>query len=123
VQVSHAYATSGLLSPLGGARSSFRLGSTIPVKLRVTDCDGASVSNLSPQVHLGWANGPEVIVASSSAADTGATMRFTGGTGGQFIYDLSTKRSGQAGLTPGTYHLWVTAPGLPAIDTTIELQR
>jgi hypothetical protein len=125
VQVSHLYATTGLQPPLGGGRNAYRLGSTIPVKIRVTDCDGVNLGNLSPQVHLGWLNGAEAGVSSSSAADSGATMRFAGGTGGQYQYDLSTKRSQLNGqdLAPGTYHLWVTAPGLPAIDATIELMR
>lgn len=41
------------------------------------------------------------------------------------LYDLSTKRSQLAGqdLPAGTYHLWVTAPGLPVIDATIELTK
>jgi hypothetical protein len=124
--VSHLYQSSGLLAPLGGARYTFRLGSTIPVKVRVTDCDGGPVGSLSPQVHLGLVNGPESTrVLSSSAADTGATMRFSGGAGAQYLYDLSTKRTQLGGqdLAPGLYHLWVTGGGLPPIDATVELQR
>ena len=50
--------------------------------------------------------------AASSTGDTG--MRYSGG---QYIFNLSTKRSQFAGgqdLTAGTYHLWVTGP----IDTS-----
>ena len=44
--------------------------------------------------------------ASASHGDTG--MRYTGG---QYLFNLSTKRSQFAGgqdLAAGTYHLWVT---------------
>ena len=125
VPVLHQYMSLGLLPPLGGGRNAVRLGSTIPVKVRVMDCTGASVGNLTPRVHLALVGGADADVASSSAADTGVTTRFSGGVGGQYLYDLSTKRSQLNGhdLPPGTYRLWVTAPGLPPMDTTIELQR
>jgi len=125
VPVMHLFMSSGLLPPLGEGGNTVRLGSTIPVKVRVMDCTGASVGNLSPRVHLALVGGADADVASSSAADTGVTMRFSGGVGGQYLFDLSTKRSQLGGhdLPPGTYRLWVTALGLPAMDTTIELQR
>jgi hypothetical protein len=89
----------------------------------VTDCAGAPVGDLPLTVHLGWLNGAEGVPASSSAVDSGAAMRFSRGDG-QYLYDLSTKKSlvdGQA-LTPGTYHVWITGPGLPVIDAVIELR-
>ena len=51
--------------------------------------------------------------------DTG--MRYTGG---QYLFNLSTKRSQFAGgqdLTAGTYHLWVTGP-IAATDAVIDLR-
>jgi hypothetical protein len=110
-----------LLPPLGTGRTSFKLGSTIPLKLQVTDCTGAPVESLPLTVHLGWLNGPEGVAASSSAADVGATMRYMES---QYLYDLSTKRSTLNGkaLTPGTYHVWVTGPGLLNVEATIELR-
>ena len=51
-------------------------------------------------------------------------MRFSDGTGGQYQYDLSTKRSQLGGhdLPAGTYQLWVTGAGLPQVDATIDLR-
>jgi Thrombospondin type 3 repeat len=122
VQVSHTMQTSGLLPPLGG-RASFRLGSTIPVKLQALDCTGASIGNLPLHVHLGLVGGAEATVASSSAANAGDLMRFSGGTSGQYVYDLSTKLTQLGGhaLAPGTYRVWVTGPGV-SLDGTIELR-
>jgi hypothetical protein len=123
LDVSYDYATTGLLPPLGSGRTSFKVGSTIPLKLRVTDCDGAAVAGLPLTVHLGWLDGAEGTAASSSAIDAGTTMRFSSGDG-QYLYDLSTKRSGIQGhaLAAGTYHVWITGPGLPAVDATVELR-
>ena len=110
-QVSHEFATSGLLQPINaGGRTTFKLGSTIPVKVRATDCTGAPVAGLDLHVHLSM--GGSDAQAAASNGDTG--MRYTDG---QYIFNLSTKRSQFAGgqdLTAGTYHLWVTGP----IDTT-----
>ena len=56
--------------------------------------------------------------------DIGDVMRSSDGTGGQYQYDLSTKRSQLGGhdLPAGTYHLWVTGAGLPQVDATIDLR-
>ena len=93
-----------------GGRTTFKLGSTIPVKVRATDCTGAPVAGLDLHVHLSM--GGSDAQAAASNGDTG--MRYSDG---QYIFNLSTKRSQFAGgqdLTAGTYHLWVTGP----IDTT-----
>ena len=95
-------------TPAVARRSSS--GSTIPVKVRATDCTGAPVAGLDLHVHLSM--GGSDAQAAASNGDTG--MRYTDG---QYIFNLSTKRSQFAGgqdLTAGTYHLWVTGP----IDTT-----
>jgi hypothetical protein len=46
------YTASGFLHPinLSGQRSGFKIGSTIPVKLRITDCAGAPVSTPGTKV-------------------------------------------------------------------------
>ena len=92
-QVSHLFDDSGLLAPLGNGRSSFKLGSTIPVKLRVSDCTGATVPGLAPKIHLAL-NGQEAGQLSSSGANgADATLRYLGGSDGQYLFNLSTKRA------------------------------
>jgi Thrombospondin type 3 repeat len=129
--VQHLYVTSGILQPINltGQRSSFKIGSTIPVKLRVTDCLGTPVGTLSPQVHLTKVDSGPVAVnelVSTSAADTGTTMRFTGAPDSQYIFNLSTKRSqfnaGQD-LTAGTYHLWITDPSFGQVDAYFDAKK
>lgn len=122
---SFVYNSSGLLQPINiaGQRSSFKLGSTVPVKTSVTDCNGVSVSGLTITVHLLRVDGTaEAVneVTSSSAADTGATMRYSSG---QYIFNLSTKLSqfnaGQD-LTAGTYLIWLTTT--PSVTPLIQAQ-
>ena len=117
-QVSHLYATSGLLQPINaGGRTSFKLGSTIPVKLRLSDCTGAPVDGVDLHVHL--AMGGSAVAETATNGDTG--MRYTGG---QYLFNLSTKRSQFAGgqdLTAGTYHLWVTGP-IAETDAVVDLR-
>ena len=50
-------------------------------------------------------------------------MQFSGGPGGQYQYNLSTKLTQLGGhaLAPGTYHLWVTGARV-SIDGTIDLR-
>ena len=128
--VGFLFNTSGILQPINlvGTRSSFKIGSTIPVKLRVTDCGGASVGSLTLTVHLARTDPTaETVneVISSSAADTGTTMRFDG-SATQYIFNLSTKRSqfnaGQD-LTTGTYHLWITGTGIPLVDAYFDARK
>ncbi len=111
------YLTSGILEPINADNSSsFNLGRTIPVKIRISDCNGgAGVNTLSPQISLALVDlggGPVNELISSSAADEGTTMRSAGN--GQYIFNLSTKRSQfNAGedLRPGVYQLTISSPG------------
>jgi hypothetical protein len=121
IDVRHLFVSSGLLAPLGNGRSTFKLGSTIPVKLRVTDCNGATVSGLAPSVHLALGGSEAELSAPNGSGAT--TMRFLGGDG-QYLLNLSTKHSqfGDADLAPGTYHLWVDAPELGSSDTWFDLR-
>jgi hypothetical protein len=117
--ISHLYSTTGgfPLPPINvDGTSNFKLGSTIPVKLRVADCNGTSVAGLSPRVSLvkttsstsGTVNED---VTTVSVPDDGNLMRFDS-TAGQYIYNLSTKRSafapGGGELTLGHYKLTVS---------------
>jgi len=84
-----------LLSPVNADNSSiFKLGSTIPLKVNITDCSGTGVTGLSPDIRM--------IKTSSSAPLTGIdegistqpndanwVMRDSGN--GQYIYNLASK--------------------------------
>ena len=109
----YPYVTGGILAPTNADNSSvFELGRTVPLKIRVTDCvTQAAVDDAAPEVTLsslgddGILN-PINVVISSSAADQGTTMRPAGN--GQYIFNLSTKRSQfspNSDLTPGRYQV------------------
>lgn len=109
--------TTGILPPINAdGSSSYQLGRTLPVKIRFTDCvTGEGVNTLTPALALalvGLGDTPVNEIVSSSAADVGTTMRSAGD--GQYIFNLSTKRSqfnsGQD-LTPGEYQLTISSPG------------
>jgi hypothetical protein len=114
--VSLLYNVSGILPPFNAnGTSNFKLGSTTPVKIKVLDCDGVSVSDLSPDVSLKKydpnPDGDVNEVVSSSAADTGNQMRYDP-SGQQYIFNLSTKLSGfgiGSPLTPSPGSYEVTA--------------
>jgi Thrombospondin type 3 repeat len=127
---SNLYVSSGFLQPinLAGQRSSFKIGSTIPAKVKITDCTGAVVPGLVLTVHLQKTDSSpeavnEAVVASNP--DPGITMRMSGD---QYIFNLSTKLSqfnGGADLTQGTYRIWVTtSPSVtPIIEAFIDTKK
>lgn len=106
---------SGIMQPinLGAQRSSFKIGSTIPVKITVTDCSGAVVSTLSPTVHLTKLDptpeNPLNETVFDAPATNGLAMRWDVD---KYIYNLSTKNNQQTGgaLTTGTYKVTVDDP-------------
>lgn len=95
-----------------GTRSVFKLGSTIPVKITVTDCDGQAVSTLAPAVSLvKLDSNPDGTITETAVTATptnGTTMRWSDT---QYIYNLSSKNSQFASLsgalTAGTYKVTV----------------
>ena len=115
--VSLLYNVTGVLQPVNDTQahqdpSIFKYGSTIPVKIRVTDCLGTSVSGLSPTISVSKVNpnpppvGTDEATQSTSAADTGNTMRYDA-SAGQYIYNLATRP-----LSDGTatYTIKITGP-------------
>ncbi|MGQ0702060.1 MAG: hypothetical protein ACT4PM_02880 [Gemmatimonadales bacterium] len=107
--------------------SVFELNSTIPVKIRVRDCEGARANDLAPVLAMAQIdeNGKVVadvqVIRSSSEVDQGATLRNEGS--GQYLYNLSTKLSGfvaEGDLTPGRYRLTISGGGDFA-DVVVEL--
>lgn len=125
-----AYNTpSAVMAPINasGTRSSFKIGSTVPVKITVTGCDGAPVSTLTPTVNLQRTDGtadfavnePEV----TEVATNGKQMRWSDDT---YIYNLSTKLSQFTGaqLDPGTYGLSVSDPTFATpVRATFDLRK
>lgn len=117
---------SAILQPINttGARSDFKIGSTIPVKIRVTGCDGANVSGLTPTVSLAKISTPDpdgnVAEESVSApATNGLAMRWSS-TDLQYIYNLSTKAAqtnNGAALSAGSYRVRVSDPSFFSTPT------
>jgi hypothetical protein len=109
--VSLEYATGAILPPFNPDGSSiFKYGSTIPVKVQVTDCNATPVGGLSPSVVVRLIDSStppneinETSVSSTSAADTGTQMRWDP-TSQQYIYNLASKS-----LSDGTarYRIYV----------------
>jgi hypothetical protein len=96
------YSWSGVLQPINADGSSiFKLGSTLPVKFRLTGgCSGNStlvahiyVAKISNNVV-----GTEMEAASTSAADSGNTFRYVGSD--QYLFNLATKP-----LSTGTWQI------------------
>ncbi|MFC7500754.1 PxKF domain-containing protein [Nocardioides sp. GCM10030258] len=117
---------SAILQPINtvGARSDFKIGSTIPVKIRVTGCDGANVSGLTPTVSLAKISTPDpdgsvTEAAVTAPATNGLAMRWSS-TDLQYIYNLSTKAaqtSGGAALPAGSYRVRVSDPSFYSTPT------
>lgn len=94
--VSHLYSMSGILAPFNPDGSSvWKYGSTLPVKVKITDCNNTPVSGLVPKVgtSLFSSTDPNLAIdetASTSAADTTGIMRYDP-TAGQYIYNFGSK--------------------------------
>ena len=127
-----AYNTpSQILAPINvnGTRSSFKIGSTIPVKITVTGCDNGPVSSLTPQVNLVKGDStPDFPVNEdvyAGSATNGKLMRWDA-TSQQYIYNLSTKLSQFTGgaLVTGTYTVAVNDPSFAEpVKATFDLRK
>ena len=99
------YSWSGVLQPINSdCGSVFKLGSTIPVKFRLTGaCDGNP--NVVAKIYLAKITnsiiGSDVEASSTSAADSGNTFRYDPANG-QYIFNLATKP-----LSAGTWQIRV----------------
>ena len=112
---SFLYDVTGVLQPVNDTQahndpSIFKYGSTIPVKIRVTDCAGVVVTGLAPQLAVQKIAGSTPVtgfdetISSTSGADSGTTMRYADGL---YIYNLATKSLADS---TGTYEIRVTGP-------------
>jgi hypothetical protein len=135
---SNLYGNGGILQPINatGTRSSFKIGSTIPVKVKVFDCNGVAVSGLTILVHLVKLDNsadPANETIPDSVPDAGTQMRFTGTPDNQYIYNLSTKRSqlcsslapctSGGDLTAGTYLITLTNAYITNVTASIDLKN
>ena len=107
-----ALTMSAILPPFNSNGSSiWKYRSTVPVKVRITDCTGAPVPGLSPQVgtQLWSSSNPSGGIdepTSTSAADTGATMRYDA-SAGQYVYNWASSSVSDGSAT---YLMYVREP-------------
>lgn len=114
--VSFTYNMSGILAPFNGDGSSvWKYGSTIPVKVKVTDCNAQPVPGLT--LKIGTQQNSSVdpsgsvteATASTSAADTTGQLRYDA-TAGQYIYNFPSKS-----LADGSATYWMFVRGTDVI--------
>jgi hypothetical protein len=98
VTVQYVFEGGGILQPInpGPPSSIFRYGSTIPVKVKVRDCNGSYPGTLVLKVTFQKLSGstPDGAVSepySTSEADVGNQMRFTGSPDNQYIFNMASK--------------------------------
>jgi hypothetical protein len=123
------YNTSGILQPVNDTRngqpvSMFKYKSTIPVKIRVTDCDGSVVSSLTPIVSFKKLSGDPPTEGADEAASTvpptdGVTMRWDSA-GQQYIYNLATKQLGTD--SSATYRITVAIQAGQTVSADIGIK-
>jgi hypothetical protein len=122
---------SGILQPINAdGTSNFKLGSTIPVKIKVLDCSGNLIETLGPKVSLKFisaANGSVNETIVESVPDAGDNMRFDAGAM-QYIYNLSTKRStlvnpAGAPLALGRYTVTVSDPSFGSRSQSFDILK
>lgn len=100
---------SAVMAPINtsGTRSSFKIGSTIPVKITVMGCDGNQVTTLSPAVHLEQNDTTaDVALNETSITEVATNGKSMGWSTDKYIYNLSSKASqfhNGTALTTGTY--------------------
>jgi len=105
---------SALASPIkADGTSNFKVNSSIPLKLTVTACGGALVTDLTPTVSLAKTDSvPDGTDTTAGTADTATNGKLMWWNGETYIYVLSTKNSQfintGASLTTGTYRVTVS---------------
>jgi hypothetical protein len=128
-QLTVNYNTTGILQPVNDTRngqpmSVFKYKSTIPVKIKITDCNGSIVSTLSPTVSIARLSGDPPSAGADEAASTvpptsGTVMRFTGDPDNQYMYNLATK---QLNDPSATYRITVTIQPGQTVTADIGLK-
>jgi hypothetical protein len=103
------FSWTGVLQPINGDGTSiFKLGSTVPVKFKLTSpC--VPTGTFTAKIFLAKITnsilGSEVEATSTAAADTGNTFRYDA-SGDQYIYNLATKAFTNGSTTPMSAGTW-----------------
>jgi len=122
--VDELYAMSSIQPPVNADGSSvFKYGSTVPVKVRITDCAGTPVPGLAPRIGTEKVSGlsPTEAVnetASTSAADTTGVMRYDA-SAGQYIYNWASKEVADGNAT---YYFYVRGKNVAGVFVTSPQQ-
>ena len=115
------YSWTDLLQPINADGSSvFKLGSTVPVRFRLTGAS-AAVTNLQASIYLAKVSngvvGTEVEATATNSADGGNVFRYDA-TEGQYIFNLGTKP-----LSQGTWQVRVDLLDGASHVTLISLRK
>ena len=117
--VSILYQVSPILQPVNDTQadndpSIFKYGNTIPVKIRVTDCNGAGVTTLGPRIYVVKTagstppTGTEEAITNTNSPDSNGIMRSVGD--GLYLYNLATKSLSDSSAT---YQITITGTFAP----------
>ena len=110
--VNYTFVGGGILQPInpGPPNSIFKWGSTIPVKVKVQDCNGSTPGTLDLRVTFAKISGNTVSgeyePISTNQPDSGNQMRFTGAPDNQYIFNLASRSLGTD--SSATYRIYVT---------------
>ena len=112
--------------------NKLRNGQVLPVKIQITDCNGAGVNNLTPAIRLVAGDQTTVYDDSAvaitppsvSAADTNGQMR-SSGSDGSYIYNMSVNLAKlNTDYTVIIYPYWTTGtPAGPTLKHVIQATK
>jgi hypothetical protein len=125
--------TGGFLPPMTNQPVTNKLknGQVLPVKIQITDCNGAGVNNLTPAIRLVAGDQTTVYDDSSvaitppsvSAADTNGQMRSTG-SDGSYIYNMNVSIPLNTDYTVVIYPYWTSGtPSGPTLRHVIQATK
>ena len=102
------YTATGLLPPFRDGEASAKAGSTVPVKVGFTDCDGSVPTDLAPTVTVSLGGSTVLTGTATFVSD-------------KWQYDLKTSRLPDP---DGTYTVTVTVPETgQTVTGTLHLRR
>ncbi len=115
------YTYGGILQPINpDGSSTFKYGSTIPVKFQLTDSSGNFVTNATAKIYMAKISdgiiGTEMGANSTSKATTGNLFRYDS-TSNQYIFNLATKT-----LSTGTWQIRIELDDGTSKYVTISLR-